>query len=247
MGDENVTGNPTQPMGEHGPDNGLPTGPAGSHGGRPRWALIVVVIAGVCMLTAGITVAAFSAPGGSADHTTAAAPAAGGATFTPTAPAPSSHATAGHKVSTTPSVSGHGIAKSALRFPGRLTKQVRRWKAGPGGKAMAAVTAQMGYSLQGYAVKQYAPMRLACGRLGAAIRVARAAPPIPDIAMQRMYGKALIRLSQAATSCRYAISIESGEETVDAHLHRALLKRSLAGLAAGSKMLYTATAEIRTL
>jgi len=243
MGDDDMTGNPTQPIGEQGPDNDLATGP----GGRPRWALIAIVIAGVCMLTAGIAVAAFSAPGGSTGRTVAGPPAAGGATFTPTAPAPSSHAhaTAGRQVSTTPKVSSHGIAKSALVFPKRLTNQVRRWKAGPGGKAMAAVTAQMGYALQGYAVKVYAPMRLACVRLGADIGAARAAPPIPDIAMQRMYGKALTTLSHAATGCRHAISIESGEETVDAHLHSALLKRSLAGLAAGSKVLYTATAEIR--
>jgi hypothetical protein len=112
---------------------------------------------------------------------------------------------------------------------------------------MAAVTAQMGYALQGYAVKVYAPMRLACVSLGTDIQAARAAPPIPDIAMQRMYDKALTRLSQAAASCSHAISIKSGEETVDAHLHSALLKRSLAGLAAGSKVLYTATAEIRAL
>jgi hypothetical protein len=215
--------------------------------------LIAIVVAGVCMLTAGIAVAAFSTPGGSAGRTVAGAPAAAGspaadgATVTPAAPAPSSHATAGHKVSTTPKVSSQGVAKSALSFPERLTKQVRRWKAGPGGKAMAAVTAQMSYALQGYAVKVYAPMRLACVRLGADIRAARAAPPIPDIAMQRMYSKALTRLSQAAASCRHAISIESGEETVEAHLYSALLKRSLAGLAAGSKVLYTATAEIRAL
>ena len=247
-----MTGNPTQPMGEYGPDNGPPTGRAGSHRGRPRWPLIAVVIAGVCILVAGIAVAAFSAPGGSVGHTTAGGPAAvgppaGGVTSTPTAPASRRHARARHPVSTTPSVSGHGIAKSALQIPDRLTKQVRRWKTGPGGKAMATVTAQMGYALQGYAVKVYAPMKLACVNLSADIRVARAAPPIPDIAMQRMYSKALTRLSGAAASCRHAISIESGEETVDAHLNAALLKRSLAGLAAGSKVLYSATAEIRAL
>jgi len=249
MGDNDMAGDPVQPGGAHGPDKALPTGPAGSQGSRPRGALIAAVIAGVCMLTAGIAIAVFSAPGGSADRTLAGAPPVGGATFTqqPTASAPSGHATASRQASTTPSVTGHGIAKNALRFPKRLTNQVRRWKSGLGGKAMTAVTAQMGYALQAYGAKLYAPMKLACVRLGADIQTARAGPPIPYAAMQRMYGKALARLSQAAANCRHAISIRSGEEAVEAHLHSALLQRSLAGLAAGSKVLYTATAEIRAL
>jgi hypothetical protein len=63
--------------------------------------------------------------------------------------------------------------------------------------------------------------------------------------MQRMYGRALAGLSQAAATCQQAILVtEEGEDTA-VHVHHTLLSLSRTEFAAGSKMIYTATADIR--
>jgi hypothetical protein len=81
--------------------------------------------------------------------------------------------------------------------------------------------------------------------VGFRYQTARAGPAIPDAAMQRMYGRALAGLSKAAASCQQAITLtEDGEDTA-VHVHRTLLNLSRAEFAAGSKMIYTATADIR--
>jgi hypothetical protein len=91
-------------------------------------------------------------------------------------------------------------------------------------------------------------MRLACVSLGFSVETAQGAPPIPDAAMQRLYAKVLAGLSSAAADCRNAISAHpQGSEGVTIDLNKALLNQALAEFAAGSKELYTATAEIRTL
>jgi hypothetical protein len=105
----------------------------------------------------------------------------------------------------------------------------------------------MGYALQAAGARLYQPMKFACAHLASDIRTAQTAPPIPDAAMQRMYGETLAGLSLAAATCQHAISLRPGDETTETRLHNALLKRSLAGLADGSKTLYTATAQISML
>src|SRR5690242_3598871 len=152
-------------------------GPVGEQPGRrPRWALIAAAIAGAGMVTAGIVIAVFSSSGGpaypSADHSAQA--------LQPAAPAPSGHATTGghakgdQSVPTTPAGgASDGMAKTALRFPKRLTRQVSRWEAGPGGQSLEQVTAQMGYALQDAGIELYPSMKQACTSLAADIQAAR--------------------------------------------------------------------------
>ena len=142
-------------------------------------------------------------------------------------------------------MAGHGLAKSALRYPKRLRRQVLRWEAGPGGKALAAVTAQMGYAMQAAGTKLYPTMKVACTQLVSDIKTALAGPAIPDAAMQRVYGRALAGLSRAAASCQRAISVTGDAEDTAIHVRNTLLNLSRAEFAAGSKMLYNATADIR--
>jgi len=142
-------------------------------------------------------------------------------------------------------VASDGIAKTALRFPKRLTRQVSRWEAGPGGKALAAVTAQMGYALQAAGTGVYPSMKQACTSLASAVRTAQAGPPIPDAVMQRTYGVALAKLSQGAGNCQSAISVSVDDESTNVHVHKALVEQSRMELATGSKTLYKATAEVR--
>lgn len=238
-----------------GSDRASQPGPAAEQpGGRPRWVLIAAAIAGAGMVTAGIAIAVFSPSGGpayqSADH--------GTQVQQPAVPAPSGHVktnghttTAGHTTtgqsapSMPPGVASDGIAKTALRFPKHLTRQVSRWEAGPGGKALGQVTVQMGYALQAAGSRLYPTMKQACASLASEAQTAQTEPPIPDAAMQRMYGRALAMLSQAAASCLSAISVKIDDESTDIHVNRALLGQSLTGLAAGSKTLYKATAEVR--
>jgi hypothetical protein len=105
----------------------------------------------------------------------------------------------------------------------------------------------MGYALQAFGARLYFPMKLACARLASDTRAAQTAPPIPDAAMQRMYGGALARLSLAAANCRQAISVLLGDESTETHVQNVVIHRSLAEFAAGSKTLYIATAEISAL
>ena len=66
--------------------------------------------------------------------------------------------------------------------------------------------------------------------------------------MQRLYAGVLAGLSGAAADCGSAISVHpDGDEGMRINVHKALLSRSLAELAADSKKLYTATAAIRAL
>jgi hypothetical protein len=244
MGEKDPASDPVRPAKAHGSGNvphPAPAAIAAPGGSRPRRLLMIAaVIAGLGVLTTGIALAVFSSPGVPVNHSVA------GPASTPASPAPSRQVATGPGGITPPGVASDGIAKTALRFPKRLTRQVSRWEAGPGGTALAAVTAQMGYALQAAGAKLYPVMEQACARLASGIQTAQAGPPIPDAAMQRMYGRALARLSHGAANCRNAISIrQAGDETSEIHVHEALLARSRMELAAGSKTLYNATAEIR--
>jgi hypothetical protein len=226
-----------------------PAPAAEQRGGRPRWVLIAGAIAGVCTITAGIAIAVFSLSGGPAHPSVVGGPLA----LRTAIPAPSGHATTGGHAMTSqsvptmpPGVASDGIAKTALRFPKRLTRQVARWEAGPGGKSLAGVTAQMGYALQAAGGGLYPLMKQACASLASDIQTAQAGPPIPDAAMQQVYGRALTTLSQAAANCRSAISLSPvNGESLETHVHEALLEQSRTEMAAGSKTLYKATAEVR--
>jgi hypothetical protein len=103
----------------------------------------------------------------------------------------------------------------------------------------------MGDAMQDAGTKVYPAMKLSCTVLASDIRTARAGPPIPDAAMQQEYGRALAGLSRAAVSCQHAIWTTGEGEDTAVHVHNTLFNLSRAEFAAGSKMLYAATADIR--
>jgi hypothetical protein len=226
--------------------NEQPTGPArllqavGS-----RRALLITLVACLCVIVAGVAVAVFSSPGGSQARQIAGADTSPAATKAqaaqPAAPTASSRAT------TRPGVTSSGIAKSVLQWPPQLKHQILRWKAGPGGKALAMVANHMGSAMQAAGLELYAPMRMTCVELGSDVGTAQAGPPIPDAAMQRLYANALARLSTAAADCRSAISAHpQGDESISIHVNKALLSQSRLEFAATSKELYRATAQIQS-
>src|SRR5262249_55446647 len=144
----------------------------------------------------------------------------------PTPPVASSRATTRAGTTTRAGAASDGLAKSVLRWPSGRTRQILRWDAGPGGKALAAVSEQMGTAMQSAGLKAYAQMKQACEQLASDVGTARAAPPIPDNAMQRLYAKTLDGLSRAAADCHAAISIKIDDEDTEVHLNQPLLNRS---------------------
>jgi hypothetical protein len=224
--------------------------PRAADGGSRRVALIALAI-GLCVVVAGVATAVISSPGGgqvghiagAGNTSVATAPAA-----QPTPPVPSSRATTPSSRATTQAgAASDGLAKSVLRWPPGHTRQILRWDAGPGGKALAAISEQMGIAMQAAGLEQYAQMKLACAQLASDVGAARAEPPIPDNAMQELYAKALAGLSRAAADCHTAISIHIDDESTDVHVNRPLLNRSRVEFAAASKKLYRATGEIEAL
>ena len=139
------------------------------------------------------------------------------------------------------------LGSTALPLPKKLQAAVARWDA-HGNKALAALSVQFGTVLQSAGVKQYVPMKVACGRLATEAAASRAGPPIPDAAMQELYAKALADFAQGADVCKAAVAEwRIGDETVDTRVNHAQLHRSLSLIAAGATDLYRATAEIVAL
>jgi hypothetical protein len=193
------------------------------------------------VIAAGASLTACTSPAG--PRQASKSPAAALQVAEPTAPVASSRAITGPS-----NVRSNGIAKTALQWPATLETQIRRWTAGSGGAALSAVTTQLGNATQAAGLKLYAEVRAACANLSSSVRTAQGAPPIPDDAMQRLYASTLTGLSIATADCRTAVSVHPvGDEGQAIHVNDALLNRSLAELSTGTKQLYTATAEIRTL
>jgi hypothetical protein len=145
-------------------------------------------------------------------------------------------------------VTSDGVAKTALTFPPGLRHEIKHWRAGPGGTALAAVTEQLGSVTLSAGARLYATTERACASLASSIEPARAGPPIPDAAMQQLYVKALKELSRTAADCQRAISVApEGEENIQVHVDKALLHQVLTAFAAESQKLYKATAEIQEL
>lgn len=213
-------------------------------GGSHRMLLIVLAVC-LCVAAVGVSIAMFASPGGSgagyAAGTGNSPAAATPQVAQPTAPVASSRATV------KPGGTSDGLAKSALRWPPGRARQILRWDAGPGGKTLAAVAEQMGTAMQSAGLRMYAVMRLACAQLASDVSTARAGPPIPDDAMQRLYARALAGLSRAAADCHTAISIHEDGEDTQVHANGPLLSRSRVEFAAASTKLYRATGEIESL
>ena len=245
---------------------------------RARWALVhrrngsglswmSLAALGVCLcaIAAGVSLAAISRPAGpsradaahrvTAGSGSAAAPGGPAATVRSTPPAGSA-GEAARPAASAPSVTGspgsgltgNGIASTAMRWPPALEPRIRRWNTGPGGAALAAVTEQLGNTMQAAGVRLYPEVKQACAALGSSVQTALAAPPIPYAAMQQAYGEVLAGLSGAVTECRNAISVRpAGDEDLEIGVNKALLNHSLAEFATESTELYETTAEIRTL
>ena len=136
----------------------------------------------------------------------------------------------------------------AIPMAAGAAPQVKAWKAGNGGTALAAVASQAGEVAQASGQKQYVQMKKACSELAASVSSAQADPPIPDAAMQQKYQKALSELGQAAASCQAAITEQpEGEEFVATTQNSAELAAAAAALASGSTDLYQATGQISDL
>jgi hypothetical protein len=145
-------------------------------------------------------------------------------------------------------VASDSLAKSALTWPQQLTPHVRHWYAGPGGAALTAVQTKMSDAMQAAGIKLYVPMRAACAKLVPDIGAAESGPPIPVVALQNRYIRALTGLRQAAADCQAAISIRaSGDETTDTHVDQARLSQIRVEFAAMAAKLYQATGAIRSL
>jgi hypothetical protein len=206
--------------------------------------LLAAGVVGLCAIVTGVSLAAFSSPGGQVSQ--AAGASNGGS---PTATARSSQPTPPIASSTTgPNITSAGIAKTALQYPPALKNQMLHWNAGRGGAELSAVTAHLGNVSQAGGMSLYSQLRLECASLSSSVREARSAAPIPDKVMQRSYARVLAKLSVTAADCRTAISVrQEGDEGQRINVNKVLLKRSLAEFVAESKELYTATAVIRTL
>jgi hypothetical protein len=137
---------------------------------------------------------------------------------------------------------------ASLHVPPKLAAALTKWEAGPGGSAMAKVTNALGSATQDAGARLYDPMRLACLSLGAAVTTAKAAPPIPDAAMQKWYSLALAKLTAAAADCRTAISVYPyGDEDVKTYENPTLLRQSVSDFATGARDLYQATVDANAI
>jgi hypothetical protein len=216
-------------------------------GGGSRRVLLVTLVACLCVVAVGVSVAVFSSPGRQASDISA-------TSNTPSSNAPSGANTqagqptapASSRASTGPKVKSNGVATVPLGWPSRLDHQMLHWRAGPGGTTLNAVEQHMGSAMQAAGVKLYASMKLACISLASDVGTAQSGPPIPYAAMQQLYTKALTGLSGAAADCRSAISEHPSDETTDIHVNKALLDQSRLEFAAMSKKLYRATAQIQS-
>jgi hypothetical protein len=201
--------------------------------GRAR---LVALVACLGVMLTGVSVAIFSSAGSHENslglRTTASNSQA--STVQPSAQTQSSSVTA------VPAGTASGVSSSA-RPNSRQQREVARWSKGPGGKALAAVEKHLGTAMQTAGIKLYTVMRLACVSLAPDVATAKAAPPLPNAARERLYINALTELSGAAANCRAAISLQPGDEVTDVHLNRALLQRSRVQFAAVARKLYRAT------
>jgi hypothetical protein len=238
----------------------------GATSGGSRRMLLIGLAVFLCIGAAGAVAALLSSPGDSrTGYIAGPGPSGGqsdqvpGTSSSPAAKPRSAHPTAtktrtahptpraSNRAITGADVTNKGVARSALRWPPRLQRQMLDWQAGSGGAALTTVETQMGNAMQAAGFKLYSPMRLACVSLASGISRAQIGPPIPYDVMQRLYARTLAGLSRAAADCHTAISVRRDGEDTETHVNGPLLNQARAEFAAMSPKLYTATAEIQAL
>jgi hypothetical protein len=125
---------------------------------------------------------------------------------------------------------------------------VAAWNAGPGGTALAAVSANVGTILMARGAGRFLQMRQACVSLAAEVKEASTQSPIPDTAMENLYTKALASLASGAANCEAGISSKpDGDEYNVVKTDSALLTSAMSALDVGTGDLYRATADVKTL
>jgi hypothetical protein len=205
--------------------------------GRSRWLVIVPSLAALCGATAVLVYVLTSAGPPATPHS------AGNASPNPdtTEAVPVFHVPAPVVPVTLP-------RDGAIPMSAGAAPQVKAWKAGNGGTALAAVSSEAGQVAQASGQKQYVEMKKACSELATSVSSAQDDQPIPDAAMQKQYEKALSELAQAAASCQAAITEQpEGEEFVATTQNLADLSTAAAALASGATDLYQATGQISDL
>lgn len=130
----------------------------------------------------------------------------------------------------------------------RNLSHVAAWNSGPGGAAVAALSAHVSNALMAHGPGRFVRMKQACIRLAADVATAGVQPPIPDAALEIRYRQALTSFAAGAADCRAAISSRpEGDEDNVTTTNPALLARATSELDVGVRDLYQATGKIATL
>jgi hypothetical protein len=215
-------------------------------GGRRSLIVPIVLFAAL----SGVLAYLLTGGGGSHPGTPAAAVSGAVSPNSSPSPAPGHH---GHSVVIPPggetgSTALAALGSSAMSLPEDLQAKVKAWYAGPGGKALNAVSGDLGIVTQNGGERQYVAMKATCAVLMSAVQTARSDPAIPYAAMQTLYSAALNDLAQGATECRAAISIRAdGDEYDETSVNKQQMSQASSEFDAGGKDLYRATAEIEAL
>jgi len=137
-----------------------------------------------------------------------------------------------------------GPAALKPRNPSHITA----WNSGPGGAALAAISAHVDTALMAHGPGRFVRMKQACVSLAADVATASVQPPIPDTALEIHYRQALTYFAAGAADCRAAISsrLEGDEDNVT-KANPSLLAKAISELDAGVRDLYPATDKIATL
>jgi hypothetical protein len=143
-----------------------------------------------------------------------------------------------------PSAAEVATSGGAIGLPDSMRSLVISWQSGAGGTNLTAVTSLFGTALQLEGLRQYPLMKTTCTELARSVVTAKAEPPIPVASMQMVYLQALGELATGAADCQAAITVRNGDESLQVHVDTALLGRSAAELAAGSRDIFRSTAEI---
>lgn len=123
---------------------------------------------------------------------------------------------------------------------------VKLWNSGPGGNALAAVTALSSDALLANATEQYPALLLDCRALDTAVRRSLLAGLLPDTAMRAEYAAALGSFKRAAGSCAAGIRlVPDGVEHTVTKVNQAVMDRVASELSTGVSDLFAATEMLR--
>jgi hypothetical protein len=211
---------------------------------QPRRAALAG--SGLAVVAVGVALALVFTAGGGSTSSSASGHTSGGKTVSKLLGGDHRALPPGAKESTVGGAAAVAGAAGALPLPKRLTAKAVAWRAGRGGALLAAVSREYGSVTQAAGMRQYASMRFNCAELASGVSAAKAGPPIPAPAMQKLYSRALSELAKAAANCKAAISQRpDGDESLQTHEDPGLFRLANTELSTGAGNLYRATAEIQ--